>query len=289
MVSSESHGGSGGPSLDSLAAHDQLNRRDRDGISTGAYNDELAVAGESIHQGGMDFESGAVARITLGAAELLEILRPDRQRRYPRSAWPRAFFARRFFIFSSSDGESAEAHLAGILDSQMAESADALNCYQIAGARARVAERVENRDAGAQQWRGLGGGKFFRNGGYRFGGHDHVFLITAVVTDAGNLFVLAVDEIAAAAGIAGEVVAAVPSDSDALAGFPVGNVGADSVDAAGDFVSGDSWILDAGPIAFLYERVAVADAAGFDFNSDLVSAGLGNVSSRRVRSYRRAC
>jgi hypothetical protein len=31
-------------------------------------------------------------------------------------------------------------------------------------------------------------------------------------------------------------------------------------------------------MAFLYERVAVADAAGFDFNPDLAAGGLGNVS-----------
>jgi hypothetical protein len=66
-------------------------------------------------------------------------------------------------------------------------------------------------------------------------------------------------------------MAAVPSDSHALAGFPVSDVGSDGVDAAGDFVSGDAWILDARPMAFLYERVAVADAAGFDFNSDLIA------------------
>jgi hypothetical protein len=99
------------------------------------------------------------------------------------------------------------------------------------------------------------------------------------VADAGNFSVLAENEIAAAAGIASETMAAVPPDADALAGFPVSNVGTDSVDAAGDFVSGNAWILDAGPIAFFYERVTVADAAGLDFNSYL----------RRVRDYRRLC
>ncbi len=73
-------------------------------------------------------------------------------------------------------------------------------------------------------------------------------------------------------------MAAVPSHSYALAGFPVGYVGADGVDAAGDFVSGNAWILEAGPIAFLYQHVAVADAAGFDFDPDLVAGGLGDVS-----------
>jgi hypothetical protein len=90
--------------------------------------------------------------------------------------------------------------------------------------------------------------------------------------------VLAVNEVASAAGIAGEAMAAVPSDSHAMAGFPVGDVGADGVDAPGNFVAGNAWILNAGPMAFLYECVAVADAAGFDFNSDLIAGGFGDGS-----------
>jgi hypothetical protein len=160
----------------------------------------------------------------------------------------------------------------------MAEPANALNGDQIAGARTRVAERVENRDAGAKQRRGFGSGEFFGDRSHRLSGGDHVFLVTAVVTDGGNLFILTVNEVPAAAGITGEIMTAVPSDTDALAGFPVGDVGADSVDAAGDFVSGNAWILESGPIAFLYERIAVADAAGFDFDPDLVASGFGDVS-----------
>jgi hypothetical protein len=98
------------------------------------------------------------------------------------------------------------------------------------------------------------------------------------VTDSGDFFVLAINEIAAAAGVASEIMTSVPSDSYALARFPVGNIGAYSVDAAGNFVSGNARILDAGPIAFLYERVAVADATGFDFDPDMVAGGVGNVS-----------
>jgi hypothetical protein len=104
------------------------------------------------------------------------------------------------------------------------------------------------------------------------------------VADAGNFSVLAENEIAAPAGIASETMAAVPSDADALAGFPVRNVGADSVDAAGNFMSRNAWILDAGPMAFFYERVAVADAAGLDFNPDLAAARLGNISFNEFES-----
>jgi hypothetical protein len=71
---------------------------------------------------------------------------------------------------------------------------------------------------------------------------------------------------------------AVPSDADALAGFPVGDVGAYGVDVPGDFVSGNARVLDTGPITFLHEHIAVADAAGLDFDPDLVAGGIGNVS-----------
>jgi hypothetical protein len=141
-----------------------------------------------------------------------------------------------------------------------------------------VAKRIENRDAGTKQRRGLGGGEIIWDGGDGLGGRNHVFGVTAVMADAGNFSVLAENEIAAAAGIASETMAAVPSDADALAGFPVGDFRADSVDAAGDLVSGNAWILDARPMAFFYEDVAVADAAGFDFNPDLAATGVRNVS-----------
>jgi hypothetical protein len=73
-------------------------------------------------------------------------------------------------------------------------------------------------------------------------------------------------------------MAAVPAHADALAGFPVGHVGAHGINAAGDFVSGNARILDARPVAFLDECVAVANAAGFDFDPDLAASGLGNAS-----------
>src|SRR5258708_37800557 len=98
------------------------------------------------------------------------------------------------------------------------------------------------------------------------------------MSDGGNLLGRAVDEIAAAARFAGEIVSTVPSYSYTLAGFPVGDVGTDGVDAAGNFVPRNARVLDAGPITFLDQRIAVADAAGFDLNTDLVARRLGNIS-----------
>jgi hypothetical protein len=70
-------------------------------------------------------------------------------------------------------------------------------------------------------------------------------------------------------------VASVPAEADALAGLEKGDVGANGVDDAGDLVAGGAGILDAGPMAFFGERVAMADAAGVDANADLARTGLG--------------
>src|SRR5436305_1073388 len=89
--------------------------------------------------------------------------------------------------------------------------------------------------------------------------------------DRGDLLVLAVNEVAAAAGIAYETVSAMPAHTDALSGFPLRDIGTHLVDASRDFMSGDARILDAGPIALFHEFITVADAAGIDFDADLAT------------------
>jgi hypothetical protein len=70
-------------------------------------------------------------------------------------------------------------------------------------------------------------------------------------------------------------VAAVPTEADALAYFEERDIGADRIDDAGDFMAGDARVLNAGPIAELGERIAVADAAGLDANANMAGAGAG--------------
>src|ERR1019366_811136 len=267
----------GGPSVDRLAAGDQLQWRYGDGVWAGTDHEQGASAGQPVHQGGNRLGIWRGGENHLGASECLQCGGGITSGGvYVVSG--AEFSGERFFVLAPADGKRAEAHLPRILDSQMAQSADALNGDQIASARARIAQRIENGDAGTKQRGGLGGVQVFGDGGDGFGGREHIFLVTAIVADAGDLPVLAVNEVASAAGIAGEAMAAVPSDSHAMAGFPVGDVGADGVDAPGNFVAGNAWILNAGPMAFLYECVAVADAAGFDFNSDLIAGGFGDGS-----------
>jgi hypothetical protein len=101
-------------------------------------------------------------------------------------------------------------------------------------------------------------------------------LIAAVEMDGGNFLELAVDEITAAARFALEAMPSVPAYANALSGLPLRHVGADLIDAAGNLVSGYAGILNARPKTFFHQRVAVANAAGFNFDANLPASGLGD-------------
>ena len=145
----------------------------------------------------------------------------------------------------------------------------------VAGAGTGVAQSVEGGDAGAEQRGGVGVVEFVGHEGECVGGGDDVVGIAAVVVDAADGLVFAEDEIAAAARRTVVAVASVPAEADALAGLEEGDVGADGVDDPGDFVAGGAGELDAGPVAFFGERVAVADAAGMNADTHVAGAGLG--------------
>jgi hypothetical protein len=69
---------------------------------------------------------------------------------------------------------------------------------------------------------------------------------------------------------------AVPAHTNALSDLPLRHIGADLIDAAGNLVSGNAGILNARPKTFFHQRIAVADAAGFDFDAHLPAPGLGS-------------
>src|SRR5712664_1740322 len=141
-----------------------------------------------------------------------------------------------------------------------------------------VAQSVEGGNSRAKERAGFHGVETLRHCGERFHGSDHVFLIAAIEADSANFQVAAIGEISAAAREARAVLATVPADADALAFFPAGDAGAYVVDHAGDFVSGGTGILNAGPVSFLYEAVAVTDAASLHANTHMPGARVGNFS-----------
>src|SRR5207302_9339175 len=99
----------------------------------------------------------------------------------------------------------------------MPSPADTLHRDDVARERARIAQRVEHRNARAHERTGLLRRQFIRNRRHRFGGRNHVFGVTAVEIDAGDFAIRAHAEISATAFVANKIVSAVPADTNALA------------------------------------------------------------------------
>src|ERR1700722_3268373 len=83
----------------------------------------------------------------------------------------------------------------------MPQAADSLHSYQFSGAGSRIAQRIENCDAGTHQRRGFLRRQIVGQGGDGLRGHDHVLRIPAVEMKSSDLFKLAVDEVTPAAGL----------------------------------------------------------------------------------------
>src|SRR5882762_7083576 len=158
----------------------------------------------------------------------------------------------------------------------MSEAADALDGDEISAAQAGVAEGVVGGDAGAEERGGFRGAEVVGDGGDAAGFGDHNFGVAAVDSDAGDYGVEAIDDVAAAAGLAGAIFAAEEADAYALTNFPFGDAGAEGFDAADYFVAGDTRKLQAGIGAGYCGGVGVADAAGFYADANLAGGGLGD-------------
>ena len=100
------------------------------------------------------FESGAVARITAGAAQLLQRC----------GGWTgiginvvmsAQFLGQWLLVCSTADRDRAETHLACELNAQVTQAADALHRNQVARPSPRHDASIENCNPGAQQRRGF--------------------------------------------------------------------------------------------------------------------------------------
>jgi hypothetical protein len=91
--------------------------------------------------------------------------------------------------------------------------------------------------------------------------------LAARLAEAGHRPDHAGEKLAAAARVADSAMPSVPAHADPLSLFPRLHVGADLVDDAGHLVARNTRVLNARPVAFLQEHVAVADAAGLDLDA----------------------
>src|SRR6267154_2388122 len=120
----------------------------------------------------------------------------------------------------------------------MSQATDALDGDEISATEAGVAQGVVGGDAGAEERGGFGGGEVVGDGGDAAGFGDHNFGIAAVDGDAGDYGVEAIDDVTAAAGLAGAVFAAEEADAYSLTNFPFRDARAERFDAADYFVAG---------------------------------------------------
>src|SRR5438132_2299796 len=144
------------------------------------------------------------------------------------------FFGERSFIFSAAERHGLESHFPRVLNPEMSESADALYRDHVTGARARIAQCIENRHARAHEWPGLFRWQFIGNRRQRRSRGDHVLGVTAIEIDAGHLAIGAHRKIAAPTLVADEIVSAMPADTDALSFRPIGHAVADKIDNSGN-------------------------------------------------------
>src|SRR4029077_18837115 len=129
-------------------------------------------------------------------------------------------FSELFLVSATADGYGAKSHLAGELDAEMSQAANALDRDEISAAQAGVANGVVGGDARAEERGGFRGAELIGDRRNAAGFGDHDFGIAAVDGDAGYDGVQTIHNVAAAAWLAGTVFAAEEADADALTDFP---------------------------------------------------------------------
>jgi hypothetical protein len=100
-------------------------------------------------------------------------------------------------------------------------------------------------------------------------------LVATIVADACNFRVAAIQEVSSPAFGTRVVLPAMPADADTLSLLPSGDLGAQFIDDACDFVPRYPRILNSRPEAFFYKYVTVANPAGLTLMSTSPIPGLG--------------
>jgi hypothetical protein len=94
---------------------------------------------------------------------------------------------------------------------------------------------------------------------------------------------LAREKITPAARTAMAAVAAVPPNPDALTCAPPVDLRPYRIDSAGDLMSGNPRILNARPVAFLRQRVAVANSTRLDLHAHRAGVRLRNGALHQLK------
>src|SRR5829696_7957498 len=165
----------------------------------------------------------------------------------------------RFLIIPTIHRNRLEAHLPRVLNSEMTEPADAVNCDDVSRARAGITERVVDRDARAHEWTSVLGGYVIGNQSERGHWCNHVLGIPAIEVDACHFSIDAHRKVTTPALFADKTMSAMPAHANALTFTPRGDVVANGIDESGHLVTRNTRILKRGPETFFNESVAVAN------------------------------
>src|SRR5580704_3078146 len=247
---------------------DQLKRRDREGLCARADGYQSSLHAQAVHQRAERFRVGRGCENCSGATFLGQL--SSHVLRATIDVASSAQLQRKpLFILTASDRDYVVTKLGCELYAQVPESADTLDGDEVAGSGAAVPERIEGRDTGAHQRRGLFGPQRVGNMCEGLDRRNHVWSVAAVVADSGDLEKAAIYKIAAPARIASKAVSTVPSDADSIANFPFTHFFADSLEQPGNLVSRRSRIGDSRPRSILRKRIAMTDSARLNLNPDL--------------------
>lgn len=160
----------------------------------------------------------------------------------------------------------------------MAEAANAENSHGVSRPRTAVAQRVERRNARTHQRTCVDEADGVGNQRQTLVRDQRILLIPAIHRDTRYLLPHTADEASTTARLAIPAIPAEPPDPHALPGLPRRHIRAGGVDDAGDLVPGHAWILNARPVTFLRDRVAMTKAARLHLDAYLTRPWLRDLS-----------
>src|SRR5437016_1441966 len=169
---------------------------------------------------------------------------------------------------AAADRGDLEAHVASVLDPEVAEPADAEHRDEIASLRRRIAQSAERREAGAEQRRRVDRRESIRHRHEPAGLGDHHLRVASILLHAGVGLVLTAHEVAGAAGDAVSAAAAEKPHADALADCPAFDAFTERIDPTDRLVAGHTRPFD-GEHPFHRAGVRMANAAGLDADADM--------------------
>lgn len=184
---------------------------------------------------------------------------------------------------AGGEGRDVAAPGAQKFQRHVAESADTDDGHAVRWLDAALHNGIKNRDAAAEQWPGFAGINAFGQRAAPGPLRPHARGESAVPADDGAFrleteILIAGKALRTFAATAGE-----PAESHAVADFQALRVVAQRDDSTDDFVAGDERIRRHAPIVVEHREIAVADAAAFHGDFNLLAAELAGIVSKRLQ------